>query len=63
MIMRFGSCYGDGNGDGASWFAYPEVKQAFPSKLDGHAVVRIQAFLQIRPTYSLGSTVPSVEIL
>eukprot|EP00040_Diaphanoeca_grandis_P032770 m.199397 g.199397 ORF g.199397 m.199397 type:complete len:708 (+) comp32732_c1_seq2:28-2151(+) len=39
MVVRFGACYGDGNGDGASWFMYPSVKQVFRSKLEGFGVM------------------------
>ena len=30
VILRFGSCYGDGDGQGTSWFAYPQMAEVFP---------------------------------
>ena len=30
VILRFGACYGDGDGQDTSWFAYPSMRQVFP---------------------------------
>jgi len=35
VILRFGACYGDGNGQGTSWFAYPQMTQVFPREAAG----------------------------
>ena len=30
MVLRFGVCYGDNDGKGESWFAFPKVVERFP---------------------------------
>ena len=30
MVLRFGVCYGDNDGKGESWFAFPKVAERFP---------------------------------
>ena len=38
VVMRWGSCYGDGDGTGASFFVYPSVGLSFGDKLAGLAI-------------------------
>ena len=38
ISLRWGACYGDGDGTGASWFIYPSVKQSFGDKFAGLAI-------------------------
>ena len=39
MVLRWGTCYGDGDGTGVSHFVYPEVKQVFKSQIHGQGLL------------------------